>query len=95
GLGVAAGGGYGLASVAGVRVAWPVLCLPAGMLVAAAGMFAAVRGRSWPALGARYERPRAVPQISAVEEDQVQRIGPSPSDVAMWDALDRGEDPSR
>jgi len=25
----------------------------------------------------------------------VERSGPSPSEIAMWDALDRGEDPSR
>jgi hypothetical protein len=94
GLGVVAGGGYGLAGVAGVRAFWPTLCLPAGLLIAAAGAAAAIRGRDWPAMGSRYERPAPVPDISPAE-DQVQRIGPSPSDVAMWDALDRGEDPSR
>jgi Tryptophan-associated transmembrane protein (Trp_oprn_chp) len=94
GLGVATGGVYGLAGLVGVRVAWPLLCLPAGLLLAVAGALAMARGRSWPAMGARYDRPRPVPQVSPVE-DQVQRIGPSPSDVAMWDALDRGEDPSR
>lgn len=25
----------------------------------------------------------------------VERSGPSPSEIAMWDALDRGEDPSQ
>jgi hypothetical protein len=98
GLGVVAGGGYGLAEVPGVRPLWPVLCLPAGLVVAAGGALAVARGRTWPAMGARYERPRPVSEVPpGVEptEDRVHRIGPSPSDVAMWDALDRGEDPSR
>ncbi len=93
GLGLAAGGGYGLTRVTGASPFWPLLCVPVGLLIAAAGAYAAVRGRSWPAMGVRYERPQRVPLSPA--EDQVQRIGPSPSDVAMWDALDRGEDPSR
>jgi Tryptophan-associated transmembrane protein (Trp_oprn_chp) len=94
GLGVLSAGGYGLAGIAGVRVAWPLLCLPAGALVAGSGAVALRRGRTWPAMGARYERPAPVTEFGP-EHDQVQRIGPSPSDVAMWDALDRGEDPSR
>jgi hypothetical protein len=98
GVGIAAGGVYGLVAVAGVRHLWPALCLPAGLVVAAGGALAVARGQRWPAMGARYERPgrvRGVPPSVEPTEDQVQRIGPSPSDVAMWDALDRGEDPSR
>jgi hypothetical protein len=99
GVGIAAGGVYGLAAVPGVRAWWPALCLPAGIVAAAGGALAVARGRTWPAMGARYERPGPVrggpPPASEPTEDQVQRIGPSPSDVAMWDALDRGEDPSR
>jgi hypothetical protein len=95
GLGLAASGGYGMAGVAGVIAGWPLLCIPAGLLVAAAGLVTVARGRSWPAMGARYERPAPVVAPREPVEDQVQRIGPSPSDVAMWDALDRGEDPSR
>jgi hypothetical protein len=96
GLGVVAAGCYGLASLAGVRVAWPVVCLPAGLLMAAGGLLAALRGRSWPAMGARYDRPVSIPLNSVgSEEERVRPIGPPPSDVAMWDALDRGEDPTR
>ncbi len=94
GLGVLAGGGYGMASVAHVRMYWPLACVLAGLLICVAGVLAVARGRTWPAMGARYERPGPVAPLSPAE-DQVQRIGPSPSDVAMWDALDRGEDPSR
>jgi uncharacterized membrane protein (TIGR02234 family) len=56
------------------------------------GGLAVRRGRGWPSMGSRYERP-GVPRTPA--EDRPQYIGPSRSDVAMWDALDRGEDPTR
>jgi hypothetical protein len=91
GLGVLAGGINGLATVAHVTVAWPVLAIVGALFIAGGGGLAAVRSRTWPAMGSRYERPRA-PRSPA--EDQPQFIGPSASDVAMWDALDRGEDPT-
>jgi uncharacterized membrane protein (TIGR02234 family) len=92
GIGVLAGGVDGLATFAHVTVAWPVLAVVASVFIGYGGGLAAVRGRRWPAMGSRYERPRA-PRTPA--EDQPQYIGPSASDVAMWDALDRGEDPTR
>jgi LPXTG-motif cell wall-anchored protein len=92
GLGVLAGGGYGLATVAHVTVVWPVLTMVSAVLIGYGGFEAALRSRSWPAMGGRYERPQA-PRTPA--EDQPQHTGPSRSDVAMWDALDRGEDPTR
>jgi len=103
GAGVAAAGGYGLCTVAGVRPAWPVACLPAGALIAAAGVAAVRRRDGWPAMGVRYARPAGPPHrhvhrpFPAVDTgpDRPLRGGPSPSDVAMWDALDRGEDPTR
>jgi hypothetical protein len=75
GLGVAVG------AVAGARgdMSWPLLCLLGGTVVAAAGAVAVVRGRGWPALGARYERSAK---------------GPVPAGPQIWDALDRGEDPT-
>jgi LPXTG-motif cell wall-anchored protein len=91
GLGVLAGGVDGLATVAHVTVAWPVVAIVGAVFIGYGGGLAAVRGRFWPAMGSRYERPRA-PRSPA--EDQPQFIGPSASDVAMWDALDRGEDPT-
>ena len=92
GLGVLAGGMDGLATVAHVTVAWPVVAVVASVFIGYGGGLAAVRGQRWPAMGSRYERPRA-PRTPA--EDQPQYIGPSASDVAMWDTLDRGEDPTR
>jgi LPXTG-motif cell wall-anchored protein len=92
GLGVLAAGGYGLATVAHVRAVWPVLAIVGALLIGYGGTEATFRSRSWPAMGGRYERPQA-PRTPA--EDAPQHTGPSRSDVAMWDALDRGEDPTR
>ena len=65
-----------------------MLCALGGVLVAHAGLKALLRGGSWPGLGSRYER-------ATEPVEYVERSGPSRSDVAMWDALDRGEDPTR
>ncbi|MGK5741839.1 Trp biosynthesis-associated membrane protein [Micromonospora sp. URMC 103] len=94
GLAVAAGGGYGL--VAGfegeVSRQWPALCLLGGLLAAGGGLLTALRGRAWPAMGARYERPTRNAAAPAA--------GPAAGPVTgrrtteAWDALDRGEDPT-
>jgi len=52
GLGVAAGGAYGL----GETTAWALASVAGGLALAAGGAFAAARGPSWPGLGTRYER---------------------------------------
>jgi hypothetical protein len=113
GLGIVIGGLVGLVGVDRVRSLWPLLCVPAGLLLAAGGALATARGADWPALGERYERAvvprparapvaRLLPDADGYDEfgpeerpAQVERSGPSPSEIAMWDALDRGEDPSR
>ena len=59
--------------------AWPVVTAGAGLCVLGAGLLTAVRARSWPTLGARYDAP-AAPR-SATTGD-------------TWDAIDRGEDPT-
>jgi len=59
--------------------AWPVLAAAGGLLVLAAGLLTAVRARSWPALGARYDAPETRHPIAAGD---------------AWAALDRGEDPT-
>jgi hypothetical protein len=76
GLGIAAGA---VTAAAGhdAQATWPVLCVVGGVVAAAVGLTATVRGGRWPAMGARYERPEARPAARSV-----------------WDALDRGEDPT-
>ncbi|HEX8630885.1 MAG TPA: Trp biosynthesis-associated membrane protein [Catenuloplanes sp.] len=62
GAAVAAGAGFALVAVdrgaAGpAAVGWPLLCLAGGLLAGAGAALAAARGHTWPAMGARYERP--------------------------------------
>ncbi len=62
---------------------WPWVGLLAGLLLAAGGLVVAVRGQRWAALSSRYDAPAA----------RAQRPPPRP-EVAAWDALDRGRDPT-
>ena len=64
---------------------WPSVTAVGGLLLLAAGLLTVVRGRSWPALGQRYEPPAGTaPQEPA---EQLTEKG-------LWEALDRGEDPT-
>ncbi|HEV7897237.1 MAG TPA: Trp biosynthesis-associated membrane protein [Planosporangium sp.] len=79
--------GLGLAGGACARLAvaspgWPLLTALGGLVVAGAGLLTVVRGRQWPGMGARYDRPAPT-------------SGPPRGEAQMWDALDRGEDPTR
>jgi uncharacterized membrane protein (TIGR02234 family) len=57
------------------------LTLGGGLLVAGGGALTVVRGRGWAGLGASYEAPGAA--------------RPEPvTDKGVWDALDRGDDPT-
>jgi uncharacterized membrane protein (TIGR02234 family) len=74
----------------GISVAWPDVTLVAGILGALAGVLVALRGRTWPAMGRRYERGAApadgpAPVRAHSDEDRAQ---------LAWKALDRGEDPT-
>jgi hypothetical protein len=76
--------GLGLVAGAVARFAagWPLVAALGGLLVAGAGGLTLARGWDWPGMGTRYERPTretAKPQTEA----------------ELWDALDRGDDPTR
>ena len=58
---------------------WPYVALIGGALLAAAGLLVAVRGRTWASMSSRYDAP-------------AQR--PREGEASMWEALDRGEDPT-
>lgn len=85
GVGVAVGGVRGLTG--GTAVGWPLLCLAAGVLVLAAGGLALARGGHWSAMGARYDAPSSRPAVGPA-------TGPDAPPAALWDALDRGDDPT-
>ncbi|SNS48064.1 trp region conserved hypothetical membrane protein [Geodermatophilus pulveris] len=78
----------GSTTTATVQAAWPALAVVAGLLATAAGLLTVLRGRGWPGLGRRYERPaaaRAAPRRERTDEDRA---------LDAWRALDRGEDPT-
>jgi hypothetical protein len=74
-----------------------------GLVASGGGAFAVARGATWPGLGARYDRPTgAVGRPGANDRhdgsDQVDSgSGGSGEAVnrALWDSLDRGEDPTK
>ncbi len=69
-----------------LSAAWPVLAVVAGVLGVVVGALAVLRGRGWPGMGRRYERPGAeTPATRRSDEDRAQDA---------WKALDRGEDPT-
>lgn len=65
----------------GVDKGWPVLTMVAAVVIAAAGVATVRFSGRWPEMSARYERAGGDPK-------------PKASEAALWDALDRGEDPT-
>ncbi|BAL86783.1 putative membrane protein [Actinoplanes missouriensis 431] len=89
GVGIVAGGVLARVTLdageAGAAAAiWPVACVLGGAAVAAGGVLAARHGHLWSAMSARYERSSAPPPQPDVSADS----------RTLWDALDRGEDPT-
>jgi uncharacterized membrane protein (TIGR02234 family) len=60
---------------------WPWLAAGGAVVLGLAGALTVVRGRSWKGLGSSYEVPAARPTETA-------------TDKGVWDALDRGDDPT-
>jgi MFS family permease len=61
--------------------AWRVVTIVAAVPVVLAGAVAAARGYRWSVMSARYDAPGARQRVQD-------------PDVALWDALDRGDDPT-
>jgi hypothetical protein len=70
------------AGVDGARTGWPFVAAAGAALVVAGGLLAALRGRRWAAMSARYDAPAARARV------------PADPHVAQWDALDAGDDPT-
>lgn len=72
------------------ELVWPLLAALAGLLLAAAGALTALRGSRWPALSGRYDAAAA--RLPGPQPE------PAPAGTAstanLWDALDRGDDPT-
>ena len=65
-------------SVAAAVTGWWALSLLGGVLAAVAGLWTVVRGRRWPAMGARYER--TPPRTAAVTPWDAMDKGQDPTD---------------
>lgn len=81
--------------------AWPALAVLGALLLVAAGALVAVRGRHWSALSERYDAPvvgaRGAPEPPPPATPPVTPPVAPPvahTDKALWDDLDRGEDPT-
>lgn len=70
--------------------AWWLIAALSGLAVMASGLLTARFGRTWSAMSSRYERERGT-QGREDEGGGEQGRGGS---LQMWDALDRGEDPT-
>jgi uncharacterized membrane protein (TIGR02234 family) len=68
----------------------PLLATAGAAVTALAGTVVTARGRRWAALSRRYETPATRDQ--AAVDDPAPATAPGPE---LWDALDRGEDPTR
>jgi len=64
---------------------WPLTVIAAGLLAVAVGALVVVRGRGWPGMGRRYERPGAPAARKRTDEERA---------TDAWRALDRGLDPT-
>jgi uncharacterized membrane protein (TIGR02234 family) len=64
---------------------WPVAVVVAALVAVLVGVLVVVRGRGWPGMGRRYERPGATAPRERREEERT---------TDAWRALDRGEDPT-
>lgn len=70
---------------------WCYLAVFGGLVVTVAGVTAVVRGRAWPGMSSRYEAPVTRDARTAATAVRSQHAG---TPKGLWDALDRGEDPT-
>lgn len=70
-----------------ISAVWPVTTALAGVLGTVAGLLVILRSRHWPAMGRRYEQapPDPAPVRQLTDEERAELV---------WNALDRGEDPT-
>ncbi|MBB2912910.1 putative membrane protein (TIGR02234 family) [Streptosporangium becharense] len=66
---------------------WPVLASAGGLLLVAGGVLAALRGARWPGMSGRYDRPGTAAGGETAAPGAL-------NERALWDALDRGTDPT-
>lgn len=72
---------------------WPVLALAGAAVIAVAAVVALRHGDRWPTMGSRYGRTAPTPASAPGEPAEPGTT--TGSETGFWDALDRGEDPTR
>jgi uncharacterized membrane protein (TIGR02234 family) len=82
---VASGVGVDASSVPHVTVdaVWPALTAASAALIVLAGALTVLKAQRWSAMASRYEAPT-----------DAARAERTSGDIAMWSALDRGDDPT-
>ena len=78
--------GFAAGSIHAQMASWWVVSALGGVLVVVAGVAAIVRGATWPGMSSRYE--------NAATGTAAARVVDTGSSKDLWDALDRGEDPT-
>lgn len=85
-----------IAPTSEVHVIWPIVAVVGAILLVATGIYTMIRGRRWPGMSSRYSAPRKSGGESTAGTAQHERTGASrpATPTAMWNALDRGDDPT-
>jgi uncharacterized membrane protein (TIGR02234 family) len=82
------------AAAARTHPLWPVLAACGGLALCAGGLVTLLRSRAWPAMSGRYDRAGTRPAGTA-GGGTAAGAARTASNHDLWDALDRGEDPTR
>ncbi|NUP54079.1 MAG: Trp biosynthesis-associated membrane protein, partial [Catenulispora sp.] len=77
---------FATGTVAAHTASWWLLAVAGGVLIALAGLAAVLRGAAWPGMSSRYENAAAKSSPAARADTGTAKD--------LWDALDRGEDPT-
>nr|SBO94685.1 Tryptophan-associated membrane protein [Nonomuraea gerenzanensis] len=72
---------------------WPVVAAAGAVLMVAGGVVAIVRGGRWAGMSARYDRGAGAGSAAGTGAGSEAKAQVS-DDRALWDALDRGDDPT-
>ncbi|HEV2636861.1 MAG TPA: TIGR02234 family membrane protein [Actinocrinis sp.] len=73
---------------------WPYLTMLGGALIALAGAYTLAFGRTWTGLSSRYEPPAASAAAAAGPVPGAEADPAEPTVRDLWDALNRGADPT-
>ncbi len=74
--------------------AWPGIATAGGLVLLAAGVIAVVRGAGWPGMSDRYDRPAPSSAGGGRPAPAPGPERPGRAERSLWDALDRGDDPT-